>query len=124
MAVTPACFKGGWLPDGFDPVKVEDTWEFRGGLPNIAGELLLRAAFVPRPMHISGWDMAAGKGGAPRGTSRLVPPGAVYFFERAAENGAFAADDARALWLAALGSRTNEGFGRVVPGIWNPKDTE
>lgn len=25
MAATPACFKGGWLPDGFEPVKAGDT---------------------------------------------------------------------------------------------------
>ena len=78
-------------------------------------------------MHVSGWDMVSDKdkGGAPRATSRLVPPGAVYFFERAEPDGApFTADDAKALWLAALGGRTDDGFGRVVPGIWNPKDIE
>jgi|KBSSwiStaDraftv2_1062776.scaffolds.fasta_scaffold18996_4 CRISPR-associated protein Cmr3 len=127
MVVTPACFEGGWLPDDFKPVKIGDTWEFRGPLPNILGELALRAAFVPRPMHISGWDMASDKatGGAPRATSRLVPPGAVYFFERVGDQPKpFAAAEGEALWLAALGGRTKEGFGRVVPGIWNPKDTE
>jgi CRISPR-associated protein Cmr3 len=140
MLVTPACFKGGWLPDGFAPVR-DDTgeWVFRGRLPRPGGaphaaiydrDLILRAACVPRPMHISGWDMASdkGTGGAPRSTSRLVPPGAVYFFERA-DGQPFAADDAQKLWLAPLGThddegfgRTSSGFGRVVPGIWNPKD--
>jgi CRISPR-associated protein Cmr3 len=136
MVVTPACFKGGWLPDGFLPAQESGTSAFRGRLPRPDGaphapvydsELVMRAAFVPRPMHISGWDMASdkAKGGAPRATSRLVPPGAVYFFTRAGERPApFTADDAQALWLAALGGRTREGFGRVVPGIWNPEDTE
>jgi CRISPR-associated protein Cmr3 len=148
VVTTPTCFTGGWLPDGFAPVQDEKgEWVFRGRLARSDGapshginetDLILRAAHVPRPMHISGWDMAAktdrddavkkdGKGqekrGAPRPTSRLVPPGAVYFFERA-DHGIFAADDAKALWLAALGGRTNEGFGRIVPGIWNRKDTE
>jgi CRISPR-associated protein Cmr3 len=143
MVVTPACFTGGWLPDGFVPVHESGTWVFRGRLPRPDGaphapiydsELILRAAFVPRPMHISGWDMASDKarGGAPRVTSRLVPPGAVYFFGRAGDQRKpFTADDAAALWLAPLGThdnegfgRTREGFGRVVPGIWNPEDTE
>jgi hypothetical protein len=54
-----------------------------------------------------------------------VPAGAVYFLVRAGEEPQpFTADDARALWLAPVGGRTSEGFGRVVPGIWNPKDTE
>ncbi len=151
VVVTPACFTGGWLPDGFAPVKVgkgdKDEWVFLGRLAPSHGasvdvcktDLILRAAFVPRPMHISGWDMVAKAGasdgatktdgkseeklGAPRPTSRLVAPGAVYFFERA-DGGGFTAGDAKALWLAALGSRTKEGFGRIVPGIWNAKDTE
>jgi CRISPR-associated protein Cmr3 len=147
MVATPTLFAHGWLPDGFKPEKKvsdnsgKETWEFRGKLsrhdkkaggnpefePGFDCELILRAAFVPRPMHVSGWDMASdkAKGGAPRATSRLVPPGAVYFFTRAGERPApFTADDAQALWLAALGGRTGEGFGRVVPGIWNPEDTE
>jgi CRISPR-associated protein Cmr3 len=130
VVVTPACFAGGWLPDGFAPVKDDkDRWVFRGQLapsdpaPSAAiceTALILRAAFVPRPMHISGWDVAENR---PKPTSRLVPPGAVYFFERA-DSRDFTADDAKALWLAALGGRANEGFGRIVPGIWDPQDTE
>jgi CRISPR-associated protein Cmr3 len=105
MVVTPACFDKGWLPDGFEPVKIGDEWEFRGKLPHLDYALVLRAAFVPRPMHISGWDMANAKekGGAPRSTSRLVPPGAVYFFQRTDKDAEFTANDARALWLAPRG---------------------
>jgi CRISPR-associated protein Cmr3 len=126
MLAAPACFARGWVPDGFAPTDIGGHWQFRGELPGISGTLILRAACVPRPMHISGWDMVSDKdkGGAPRSTSRLVQPGAVYFFERAMKDGTFTTDDAEALWLAALGGRTDEGFGRVVPGIWNPKDTE
>jgi CRISPR-associated protein Cmr3 len=125
MTVTPACFERGWLPDGFAPAPVGDGWQFHGTLSGLSGEFILHAACVPRPMHVSGWDMANGrdKGGAPRATSRLVPPGAVYFFERA-DGRPFTADDARALWLAAVGGRTDEGFGRVVPGVWDPEDTK
>jgi CRISPR-associated protein Cmr3 len=150
MIVTPTLFAGGWLPDGFEPEKVADnsgkeTWEFRGKLSRhekIAGgnpkfdpvfdcKLILRAAFVPRPMHISGWDMAAPKGRGARRTSRLVPPGAIYFFEPVDAKSEhlnaskkFTAAEAQALWLASLGGDTHAGFGRVIPGIWNPKDTE
>lgn len=111
VAVTPLCFERGWLPDGF----VANGNEFRGHLPGLDGELVLRAAFVPRPMHVSGWDMAAA---VPKPTSRLVAPGAVYFFERV-DGKAFGEADARSLWLEPLGRRTEEGFGRVVPGIYS-----
>ena len=76
VAVTPICFERGWLPDGLDP---QGGW-YRGRVAGIDHEVVLRAAFVPRPVHVSGLDMAAG---APKPTSRMVAPGAVYFFERA-----------------------------------------
>lgn len=112
VAVTPICFHRGWLPDGLD----QHGATYRGTVPGIGHEVILRAAFVPRPIHVSGWDMAAG---TPKPTSRMVAPGAVYFFERA-DGKPFAEADARALWLAGVGARTDEGFGRVVPGIWSP----
>ncbi len=111
VVATPACFARGWLPDGL----IEQGSQYRGQLADL-GEVVLRAAFIPRPIHISGWDMAAA---APKTTARMVGTGAVYFFERA-DGRPFKETDARALWLAALGARTNEGFGRVVPGVWNP----
>jgi CRISPR-associated protein Cmr3 len=110
VAVTPLCFGRGWLPDGFD----ENGGMFTGRLAGVGHDLILRAAFVPRPLHVSGWDMAAG---VPKPTSRMVAPGAVYFFERTDGN-PFSEADARALWLAAIGARTDEGFGRVVAGVW------
>lgn len=110
VAVSPLCFAKGWLPDGF----VNDGGEYRGQLSGL--DVVLRAAFVPRPIHVSGWDMAKGQ---PKPTSRMVPPGAVYFFERA-DGEPFGETEARSLWLAALGSRADEGFGRVVPGVWRP----
>ena len=55
----------------------------------------------------------------PKPTSRMVAPGTVYFFERA-DGRPFDETDARTLWLAAFGDRTNEGFGRVIPGVWSP----
>ena len=123
VVVTPARFKGGWLLDGFEAV----DGEYIGHLSDLVGELpgmkedemkeevILRAAFVPRPLHVSGWDVAKGR---PKRSDRLVPPGAVYFFQRR-NGGRFTRKEAEALWLAALGERQEEGFGRVVAGVWN-----
>ena len=122
---------GGWVPSGFKPKQIDGNWQFRGRLSTadadsnivreISPELILRAAFVPRPMHISGWDMTSendkGRMGAPKPTARLVAPGAVYFFELVDPAAIFSSAE---LWLAAIGARTAEGFGRVVPGIWKP----
>jgi len=116
IAVTPLAFARGWLPDGFE----QHDGQYVGRLPGLPHDLVLRAAFVPRPLHVSGWDRAAHGGkGTPKPTARMVAPGAVYFFERT-DGQPFDASHARSLWLAALGARTEEGFGRVVPGIWHP----
>jgi len=111
VAVSPLCFKNGWLPDGLE----NTNGEYRGQLAEL--DVILRSALVPRPIHVSGWDMAKGE---PKPTSRMVPPGSVYFFERT-DGKPFRDAEAKALWLTALGARTNEGFGRVVPGIWSPQ---
>jgi CRISPR-associated protein Cmr3 len=116
IAVTPLCFAKGWLPDGLE---VHDG-TYRGCLPGLDHDVILRAAFVPRPVHVSGWDMAAG---TPKPTSRMVAPGAVYFLERA-DGKPFGEADARSLWLAGIGSRTEEGFGRVVGGVWTKTQTQ
>lgn len=110
VAVSPLCFEKGWLPDGL----ANTNGEYRG---KVAGsEVILRAAFVPRPIHVSGWDMAKAE---PKPTSRMVPPGSVYFLERA-DGQPFGEAEANSIWLAAIGARTDEGFGRVVPGVWRP----
>ncbi|MGH7098281.1 MAG: type III-B CRISPR module-associated Cmr3 family protein [Stellaceae bacterium] len=114
VAVTPAVFAAGWLPDGFEATG-DNTC--RGRLPEIDADLILRAARVLRPAHVSGWDMAAGK---PKPTTRLVPPGTVYHLE--ADGGVFSAAIAESLWLAAFGCRTEQGFGRFVPGVWHPEE--
>uniref|UniRef100_E6Q6Q7 Putative CRISPR-associated protein Crm3 n=1 Tax=mine drainage metagenome TaxID=410659 RepID=E6Q6Q7_9ZZZZ len=113
VLVTPACFEHGWLPDGFAP----NGEQYRGRLHGLEAELILRSALVDRPIAVSGWDMVAGQ---PKQTARMVPAGAVYFFERADES-AFTAAHIEALWLSPVGGRTNEGFGRVVPALWNPQ---
>jgi CRISPR-associated protein Cmr3 len=113
VVVTPACFEQGWRPDGLEA----RGDEIRGHLPEIDAEIVLRSAMLPRPVHVSGWDMAARM---PKRIARMVAPGAVYFFERTDGRG-FGEQDARALWLAGAGSRLDEGFRRVAPGVWNPR---
>ena len=112
LVVTPTIFAHGWLPDGL----VARGDEYRGHLAGIAPEVVLRAATAPRPVAISGWDMVAK---APRATDLAVAPGSVYFLQRT-DGAGFAAADVRGLWLAALGRRTEDGFGRVVAAPWTP----
>lgn len=118
FVVNPAHFARGWMPDGFT-IRLSDQ-SIRGNLPGIAEELHLRAAIVGRPLHISGWNMAANNGrGQPKPTRRLVPPGSVYFFTKSNDD-TFAASEAKALWLKQLGNDVEDGHGTVIPGIWNP----
>lgn len=124
VAVSPLHFRNGSLPDGF---AADDRGVLRGRLAyqDLAGqrdespELVLRAAYVDRPEHLSGWNMELR---APRPTRRLCPAGSVYFFERA-DGGAFDGALARRLWLAAVGmsgDNDGDGLGLVVPGVWTP----
>ncbi|PRP91419.1 CRISPR-associated protein Cas_Cmr3 [Enhygromyxa salina] len=110
--VTPAAFTAGWLPDGL----TAHGDEYRGRLRGLEVDVVLRAAFVDRPRAISGWDMAERK---PKACTRAVSPGSVYAFTRL-DGELFSSDHARALWLAAIGQRRDEGFGVVVPGTWTP----
>ncbi len=111
ILTTPGCFENGWIPDGFS----KSDGHYKGKFPGLPIELVLRAAYVSRPVHISGWDMALCK---PKPTSRMVPAGTVYFLERN-DSKEFSEAEARAIWLNSVGERTNEGFGLVVPGIWH-----
>lgn len=114
IAAGPALFKNGWLPDHFDP----KGKEYRGKLPQIDSELILRAAIVPRAAHVSGYDMAKKR---PKSTRRLVRPGSVYYLTKADGQSGFTTEEAKRLWLCQLGQDTREGFGLFIPGIWHPQ---
>lgn len=108
VTVTPAGFEQGWVPDFLR----RDGERYRGVLAG--AELVLRAAFVPRPLDVAGWDIAENR---PKPLSRMVAPGSVYFLERT-DGAVVDAELARALWLHAIGDRRSEGFGLMVPGVW------
>ena len=103
----------GWLPSWLEA----RDGRIVGDLPGV-GPVALVAACVGRPVHVSGWDMAARR---PKPTRRLVPAGSVYFLEKV-DGGAFTLSDAEAVWLRAVGegSDTGEATGAVVPGVWKP----
>lgn len=117
ILATPAHFQRGWLPDGLEPGEHEDAPAWVGTLPGVEGRVVLRSALVNRPLELSTWDMVRREA---RATRRLVPAGSVYFFERV-DGCPFTA--LNTLWLAAWGEGREEGLGRVLPGHWNPKET-
>ncbi|MCE9671836.1 type III-B CRISPR module-associated protein Cmr3 [Myxococcus stipitatus] len=120
ILATPAFFQRGWLPDGLVCESHEGRPAWVGTLPGVDGEVVLRAAMVPRPLELSTWDMVAR---APRATRRLVPAGATYFFEKRDGSGFTSLEK---LWLAAWGTPPeagpHEGLGLVLPGHWNPRE--
>ncbi|WNZ62075.1 type III-B CRISPR module-associated Cmr3 family protein [Myxococcus sp. MxC21-1] len=109
VLATPAEFQRGWLPDGFERVAGTPP-RYVGRLPCIDAPVVLRAALVPRPLDVSGWDMVRRR---PRPTRRWVPAGAVYFFEKHS-GGDFTANELRALWLASWGGGHAEALGSAA----------
>ncbi|MBI5136857.1 MAG: type III-B CRISPR module-associated protein Cmr3 [Nitrospirae bacterium] len=109
LMATPALFTKGWRPGWLGD-------DLTGTVPGTSGLVLrLKAAAVDRWRAISGWDMVARK---PKAVRRMVPAGAVYWFE-VVKPAANWADD---LWLAPISDAEHDrkdGFGLVLPGIWN-----
>jgi CRISPR-associated protein Cmr3 len=112
VLTTPAFFTEGWLPDGFG----FSAGAYRGKLPGITGDCILKSAVIDRAQSVSGWDMVKG---APKAIKRLVPAGSVYFFEKS-DGSTFTGNEANLLWLSQIGRLNDEGYGLVVPGVWNP----
>ncbi len=111
ILATPALFTGGWKPGWLND-------RLEGAPPSTpALHLKLRAVALDRWQAISGWDLAADRLGKPRAVRRLVPAGAVYWFEVLA-----GAEHAPNLWLRAVSDQEQDrrdGFGLALPGIWN-----
>jgi CRISPR-associated protein Cmr3 len=107
ILLTPAVFANGALPG------------WNGGAWPLAARIqaLVRAACVPRPAIVSGWDLAKGR---PKETKRLAPAGSVYFLELRGEK-----DDLRQwceeTWLncvSDIAQDRRDGFGMAALGIW------
>lgn len=104
VLVSPALFEdNGWFPDWLD----KET--FIGNL--CSTQVKLCAAALERWQPLAGWDMAKKKY---KPTQRMVPAGSVYWFEIQDET----ALDWEKLWLKSICTRAKDGFGLVVPGVW------
>jgi CRISPR-associated protein Cmr3 len=116
ILLTPAIFAGGALPG----------WNGGTGPWGSASvKVTVRAASVPRPEVVSGWDLAADNGpdkprGRPKPTRRLAAAGSVYFLDLEGTR-----DDRRrwceGTWLAAVSDDAQDrrdGFGLAVLGTW------
>ncbi|WP_339134968.1 MAG: type III-B CRISPR module-associated Cmr3 family protein [Candidatus Electrothrix sp. GW3-4] len=127
VLATPALFTYGWRPGW-----IED--DMTGCPPGFSKDseprirLRLRAFVTPRWEPVSGWDLVKNsqdntedkqekKGpGAARAVRRMVPAGAVYWFEVRAGH-----EHLPELWLqpiSDLEQDQNDGYGLVLPGIW------
>ncbi|MDQ3693837.1 MAG: type III-B CRISPR module-associated protein Cmr3 [Chloroflexota bacterium] len=130
--VTPAVFRQPSVDHGETPPPSDLAWlpgwidaETLTGLPDGLADLAplrfrLIAAALGRRQAVSGWSMRRGKG---RATRYAVPAGSVYFF--ALEGGSLAAAAVKRLWLRSIADDPQDrqdGFGLVLPGIWQPTD--
>ncbi len=67
---SPAIFKNGWVPDGFDLQTM--AWDHEGI------KIKLITAAIGKPLNIGGWDIVQN---APKIMRRAVPAGSVYYFQ-------------------------------------------
>jgi len=84
----------------------------------------LRAVAVPRPLVVSGWELATdedetGAGGRPRPTRYAVPAGAVYYWQRGKQSDA-AKKHPFLMQLAESPSDRAKGWGMALQGVWEP----
>lgn len=109
--VTPAIFKHGWLPDWIDASTLIGT------PPNQPSLTLRLVSAVLEPwLPQSGWDLARNQ---PRATQKMIPAGAVYWFEILSEP---LSEEVDALWMSHLGDdeqNNRNGFNLVLPFVYN-----
>ncbi|MDI6871120.1 MAG: type III-B CRISPR module-associated protein Cmr3 [Bacillota bacterium] len=115
---TPAIFAGGWRPGWLDRDSLEGT------LPGSGVRVRLKGACVDRWRPLSGWNLEKGRRG-PKPIRRLVPAGAVYFFELCdgAGSGSALAD----WWLHPVSDEEQDrrdGFGLATYGVWERRSGE
>lgn len=121
VLATPGLFEEGWLPTGV--VRDGGLLLLRHG--GFAAQLM--AAAVPRAEVVSGWDLVKQ---SPKPAVRVVPAGAVYWFEQVEGTGAD-----RLAWATRVRDhglwedsptverrrRQSEGFNNVWLGSWAPR---
>lgn len=107
VLLTPALFERGPLPAWSG-----GAWPLGKGV-NVS----IRAAAIPRPEVVSGWDLAKGTA---KPTRRLVPAGSVYFVELEGTPEALR-QWCEETWLACISDDAQDrrdGFGLAVLGTW------
>jgi len=108
LLLTPAIFENGFLP-GWNG----QSWPLGGGV-----EAIVRAAAVPRPAIISGWNLETGQA---KHTRRLAAAGSVYFLELRGGTDEAIGDWCDAAWLGCVSDNEQDrrdGFGMAVLGTW------
>jgi CRISPR-associated protein Cmr3 len=127
VLASPAIFKHGWLPGWLDNGTLQGKPPCGDGV-----ELKLVAACVPRWKAVSGWAMQkheprAGEspapvvpvnGPGPKAIRRMVPAGAVYFFELVSGNAEPLATNGWLKPVSDLPADRRDGFGLAVWGVW------
>ncbi|MBM3269233.1 MAG: hypothetical protein FJZ01_16450 [Candidatus Sericytochromatia bacterium] len=109
VLVTPAPFAAGWRPDWIDE-------SGHGSVPGTDLAVVLRAAFIPRPVPVSGWDLVTW---GPKASRLCVPAGSCYYFEATGRE--LNRDDLAALWCRQIVLDRQDlldGYGMAVPGAW------
>ena len=112
ILLTPAIFQNGALP-GWSG----GPWPL-GRSTSGAVRATVRAACVPRPDVVSGWDLAKGKA---KKTRRMAAAGSVYFLSLDGGSEADLAAWCDAAWLACVSDDWEErrdGFGLAALGTW------
>ncbi len=112
LLVTPAIFDTGYRPASTGPLltRTADV------------TITLRAALVPQPQIVSGWEIAANDfQGNPKPTRRLAPAGAVYYLQFDGTPEAIRSW-VEHHWMQPISDQPidrNDGFGLVIFGVWS-----
>lgn len=112
MLASPAIFSDGWKPGWLKPGQAG----FEGTIPDSNVEVRLRGASLSSWLPISGWSLKPPVG--PKAIRRLVPAGAVYFFEIQRGDPTSLGDR----WLRSVCDEPQDrrdGFGLALWGTWD-----
>lgn len=109
VLATPAIFRNGYLPAWLND-------DYEGQFGNL--KVKLKAVSLPRWQAGTSWNMADKKskqGKGMRTADRLVPAGAVYWFDLISGH----PSELSERWLTSISdARDQDGYGLVLPGVW------